>query len=89
MEGNPVNAVDPTGRKPEWCQSMSSKAMYELCIDAYYRIQPINPFELGKYVTGQSGCYEGPSEYRAPGYIEGYGIISTTVFFPFFSRNGI
>jgi len=53
---------------------MPSKAFYEGCVDLWYGIEPINPFKLGSRVTGDRGCYVGPSEYRAPGYLEGIGI---------------
>jgi len=70
---NPVNLTDPTGMKPVWCQSMPSKAFYEGCVDLWYGIEPINPFELGQRIQGERGCYTGPSAYRGPGYIEGVG----------------
>ena len=73
VEGNPVNFVDPTGRKPEWCQSMPNKAMYEFCIGAHYKIEPVFYFEAGKYVQGTKGCYSGPTKYRTSGYLEGAG----------------
>lgn len=72
VEGNPVNLTDPSGNHPPyWCQSMPNKAMYEVCVDIHYGIQPISHFTLGKFVDGQKGCYSGPTQYRAPGYFEG------------------
>ncbi len=72
MEGNPVNFTDPSGR---WihprCQWLPTKALYELCILQKYGLEPISYTQLGLRVQGQRGCYSGPSEYRAPGYIEG------------------
>jgi hypothetical protein len=50
-----------------------SKALYELCIIGVYGLEPISFFELGKTVQGSQGCYSGPTEYRAPGYLEGGG----------------
>ncbi len=71
--GNPVNLTDPSGRKPEWCQSMPNKAMYELCVLTAYGLEPISFSYLGETVRGEKGCYTGPTEFRAPGYIEGLG----------------
>ena len=71
---NPINLTDPTGKFPLYCQSMSSKAMYELCVLQFYGLEPISYFELGQRVDGERGCYTGPREYRAPGYLEGIGI---------------
>ncbi len=74
VQSNPVNYVDPTGHygeTPDWCQWMSTKGLYESCILLKYGLKPINVFEMGKTVTGSSGCYSGPTEYRAPGYLEG------------------
>ncbi len=74
VEGNPVNRVDPTGynwQPTNWCQMMPTKGLYESCILFKYGLEPISIFELGKSVQGQQGCYSGPSEYRAPGYLEG------------------
>jgi RHS repeat-associated protein len=71
---NPVNFTDPSGRFPEFCKSMPTKASYAVCVLGYYGLEPIDPFNLEKYVKGDKGCYSGPSEYRAPGYIEGIGI---------------
>lgn len=73
VNGNPVNLTDPTGKFPEWCQSMTNKALYETCVDLWYGIEPISYFELGSRVEGNQGCYVGPREYRAPGYLEGVG----------------
>jgi RHS repeat-associated protein len=73
-EGNPVNFTDPSGRSitPRFsCQMMPTKALYELCILGHYDLEPISYFRLGESVQGQPGCYSGPSEYRAPGYLEG------------------
>ena len=73
--GNPVNLTDPSGNfPPVWCQSMPNKFSYEVCVDLYYGIEPVSYFSIGQYVTGDQGCYEGPSRYRAPGYVEGTGI---------------
>jgi hypothetical protein len=76
--GNPINLIDPSGLKPRpphshfSCQMMPTKAFYELCILRQYGLEPISYFELGQTVQGAQGCYSGPIEYRAPGYIEGY-----------------
>ena len=76
--GNPVNLTDPSGRFPPiWCQMMPNKATYELCVDHHYDIEPISYFTLGEYVEGEQGCYSGPTRYRAPGYIEGFGLTVT------------
>jgi hypothetical protein len=50
---------------------MPTKGFYELCILSKYGLEPISYFELGQTVQGQPGCYSGPTEYRAPGYLEG------------------
>ena len=50
---------------------MPTKGLYETCILLKYGLQPIDLFALGKTVTGERGCYSGPTEYRAPGYLEG------------------
>ncbi|MBN1453160.1 MAG: RHS repeat-associated core domain-containing protein, partial [Anaerolineales bacterium] len=72
VEGNPVNYADPSGHliHPE-CQWMPTKGLYEYCILLKYGLQPIDPFSMGATVTGERGCYSGPTEYRAPGYLEG------------------
>jgi len=76
--GNPVNLTDPSGNFPPiWCQMMPNKATYELCIDQHYDIEPISYFALGANVEGEWGCYSGPTQYRAPGYIEGLGLTIT------------
>jgi RHS repeat-associated protein len=73
--GNPVNLTDPSGNFPPiWCQSMPNKAMYERCVDNWYGIEPISYFTMGENVKGEKGCYKGPIEYRAPGYLEGVGL---------------
>jgi hypothetical protein len=71
---NPVIYADPSGHFPEFCQSMPTKATYELCVLAYYSLEPISYYELGMRVSGKQGCYKGPTDYRAPGYIEGIGV---------------
>lgn len=70
---NPINLTDPSGYVPVECQQMPNKAEYERCVDNAYKIEPINIFEMGKYVKGTVGCYTGPIEYRARGYLEGDG----------------
>ncbi len=70
--GNPVKYTDPSGHFPTFCQSMPTKGLYELCVLGNYGLEPISYLELGERVQGSQGCYSGPSEYRAPGYIEGY-----------------
>ncbi|HKJ40098.1 MAG TPA: SBBP repeat-containing protein [Anaerolineales bacterium] len=78
VEGNPVNYTDPSGRFPTIvCQFMPTKAAYELCIDYNYDIEPLYYSELGEHVEGGIGCYTGPTQYRAPGYIEGLGLTLT------------
>jgi len=73
--GNPINLTDPSGNFPPiWCQVMPNKVAYEICVDPYYRIEPLNLFSYGEYVEGEPGCYKGPTQYRAPGYIEGTGL---------------
>jgi RHS repeat-associated protein len=74
VESNPVNYTDPSGHFPTYCQSMPTKGLYELCVLGYYGLEPISYFELGERVQGAQGCYSGPSEYRAPGYLGGVGI---------------
>ncbi len=70
--GNPINLTDPSGNFPPiWCQLYPTKASYEGCVLSYYKLEPINFFEMGKTVIGERGCYSGPTEYRAPGYLEG------------------
>src|SRR5215208_4952377 len=71
-EGNPVNYTVPSGHwiHPE-CQWMPAKGLYEYCILQKYKLEPISIFEMGKTVRGQPGCYSGPTEDRAPGYLEG------------------
>jgi RHS repeat-associated protein len=77
---NPVNYTDPSGHFPPlWCQFMPNKITYEVCVDLYYGIEPLNIFEMGEYVSGSKGCYRGPTQYRAPGYVEGTGL---TIPFP-------
>ena len=72
---NAVNYGDPSGHFfPIWCQSMPTKASYELCVDLSYGIEPVYPWLIGENVTGSQGCYHGPIAYRAPGYIEGTGL---------------
>ncbi|HUI87281.1 MAG TPA: RHS repeat-associated core domain-containing protein [Anaerolineales bacterium] len=72
-DDNPVNLTDPSGKFPDWCQSMADKASYERCVDLYYKILPISLFNFGDQVQGSQGCYIGPLNYRAPGYLEGVG----------------
>ena len=74
--GNPINLTDPSGNFPPiWCQMMPNKSMYEGCVNLWYGIEPINFFtSYGEFITGERGCYHGPSRYRAPGYIEGTGL---------------
>ena len=81
VEGNPINWTDPTGRiaYPSHCQAMPSKATYESCVLGFYKLEPIDPHNIGAKVEGERGCYRGPSAYRAPGYIEGVGATSTAV----------
>jgi RHS repeat-associated protein len=78
---NPVNLTDPSGYFPEWCQSMPNKETYAVCVLTFYKLQVINPFDIAKSVQGEKGCYTGPTEYRAPGYIEGYGSTFTSVWY--------
>jgi hypothetical protein len=78
---NPINLTDPTGFIPGVCQSMPNKTTYAICVMELYRIQPINPFDLDRSVQGEKGCYSGPTEYRAPGYIEGRGWLFTSFWY--------
>jgi len=78
VEGNPINLIDPSGKTPtaggdypRHCQFMSTKAEYEACVLRFFNLEPINITRLGETVTGSAGCYTGPTEFRAPGYIEG------------------
>ena len=74
VEGNPVNYSDHTGHYSEtidWCQMMPTKGLYAYCKLKKYGLEPMYPFDPGKYVNGGIGCYSGPTKYRAPGYLEG------------------
>ena len=71
--GNPVNYTDPSGKYPVHCQSMPTKAAYEACVVKYYGLEPFDRKQMGATVEGSTGCYSGPTSYRAPGYIEGIG----------------
>jgi hypothetical protein len=80
---NPINLVDPTGKFPEWCRSKLTKWGYAKCVSDYYHIEPagsiyFNGDAVAK-VKGSSGCWSGPIEYRAGGYIEGYSWFGTAV----------
>lgn len=72
-QSNPINYTDPSGMFPIQCQSMPNKSLYELCVLSSYGLKPISYSELGLTVKGEKGCYSGPTEYRAPGYLEGFG----------------
>jgi hypothetical protein len=81
---NPVSNIDPSGNKPIpsrgpeiTCQDMPTRGLYEACMDLYYGIGPLLATEIGKYVQGEKGCYSGPTEYRAAGYLEGVGTTIT------------
>jgi hypothetical protein len=53
---------------------MSSKSAYYNCVIAYYSLRPIGNIEFATVnVTGSPGCFSGPIEYRAGGYLEGVG----------------
>jgi hypothetical protein len=60
---------------------MPNKLLYAVCTLEYYRLQPISLFELDRSVQGEKGCYTGPTEYRAPGYLEGYGFLFTSIWY--------
>jgi RHS repeat-associated protein len=88
VEGNPINLTDPSGRTPaengnypRHCQAMPTKAAYESCVLQFFELEPINPNRMGETVTGNTGCFTGPKEYRAPGYIEGIGFTATLASF--------
>ncbi len=70
---NPINFTDPSGHLPIKCQSMTTKAEYEKCVLDFYDLQPIDETAMGATVIGTAGCYEGPTKYRAKGYLEGIG----------------
>jgi RHS repeat-associated protein len=81
--GNPVNYTDPSGKTPaangeypRHCQSMPTKAEYETCVLRFFGLESTNNTRLGETVTGSAGCYTGPSEFRAPGYIEGLSYVA-------------
>ncbi len=74
MEGNPVNAVDPSGHFPEYCQHMPTGKLYETCVlKSYGLLSPINYSDLGASIEGSPGCYKGEIKYRTLGYLEGFG----------------
>jgi hypothetical protein len=76
VEGNPINYTDPTGMYSVisfTCQSMPSRALYELCILQSYHLEPFDLSKIGETVQGSKGCYTGPTNYRGPGYLEGIG----------------
>lgn len=80
---NPINLIDPTGKFPEWCRSKWTKWGYAKCVSDYYHIEPagsiyFNGDAVAK-VKGSSGCWSGPIEYRAGGYIEGYSWFGTVI----------
>ena len=75
--GDPIRWRDPSGRFPEFCQGMPSKALYELCVLTYYGVQPVSYSQLGQTVDGDRGCYVGPSAFLAGGYLEGVGYWAT------------
>jgi hypothetical protein len=82
VEGNPINRIDPSGNTwitPDWCQMMPTKWLYEGCVLKKYGLESIDLFPSGKTVTGQPGCYSGPTEYRAPGYLEGLEVTPALV----------
>lgn len=74
VEGNPANLTDPSGKIPEYCKAMKSKIAYHDCILTTYHVRPIgNVYLATSTVTGSEGCFSGPIEYRAGGYLEGIG----------------
>jgi hypothetical protein len=83
VEGNPINLVDPTGKFPEWCRSTSTKWGYARCVLDHYNLEPAGSLFFNgaavKDVKGSPGCWSGPIQYRAGGYIEGYSWFGTAV----------
>ena len=77
---NPVNYSDPSGRFPEFCKSMPTKAAYAKCVLQWYDLEPYDPDNLDFSIEGSEGCYIGPDVYRAPGYIEGLGVLGQSIF---------
>jgi hypothetical protein len=81
VESNPINSIDPTGHFPEWCRSKWTKWGYAKCVlDAYNLESAGSIFFNGdavKEVKGSPGCWSGPIQYRANGYIEGYSWFGT------------
>jgi hypothetical protein len=83
VEGNPVNLTDPTGHFPEWCRSKWTKWGYADCVLDYYHLEPAGSIffngDAVNEVKGSSGCWSGPIQYRAHGYIEGYSWFGAVV----------
>lgn len=84
---NPVNFIDPSGKAPSdsggyprHCQSMPTKAEYAACVLRFFKLEPLDPNDIGKFIMGDQGCYAGPTQYRAPGYIEGFNAGHNTPF---------
>ncbi len=71
VEGNPINLVDPSGYFPTFCHYSPNGALYELCVLAYYGLEPISVYKLGEQIKGSHGCYYGIINYRSSGYLEG------------------
>lgn len=53
---------------------MPTKEQYAACVLGFFKLEPIDPNNMGQHVTGGKGCYNGPTEYRAPGYVEGISL---------------
>jgi hypothetical protein len=53
---------------------MPAKEQYSSCVLDYYGLEPYDDANLAAYIEGEAGCYNGPTKYRAPGYLEGIGL---------------
>jgi RHS repeat-associated protein len=80
---DPIKYLDPSGMFPEWCRSTLTKWGYAKCILDYYHLEPAGSIffngDAVKKVEGSPGCWHGPIDYRAMGYIEGYSWFGTVV----------
>ena len=73
---NPANLTDPSGYFPEHCRNKWTKWGYAKCVLDSYHLEPAGSIffdgDAVKEVRGSAGCWSGPIQYRAQGYVEGY-----------------
>jgi RHS repeat-associated protein len=74
---NPIKYIDPTGKFPEWCKSLTTKSLFAECVRLEYNLIPPSYNLSDDNIHGSPGCWRGAPAYVGIGYLEGTGVFPT------------